>query len=131
LVIAIAAGIRDEEWRTLRNYYKGKFFSIRMHTAKSAVVHWIIQYTTVKPTPSSSFRFWTIYETNELLRPMFKRCEQVRKTWFWFKNNKAISLTTHNAKADAMNAKLLEDLKGEADYLQAGYRRWFSREDFL
>jgi hypothetical protein len=32
--------IRDEEWRTLRNYYKGKFFSIRMQrTAKSAVVH--------------------------------------------------------------------------------------------
>jgi hypothetical protein len=31
--------IRDEEWRTLTNYYKGKFFSFACRTAKSAIIH--------------------------------------------------------------------------------------------
>jgi hypothetical protein len=30
--------IRDEEWRTLRNY-KGNFFSFACRTAKSAIIH--------------------------------------------------------------------------------------------
>jgi hypothetical protein len=48
--------IRDEEWRTLRNYYK-VFFFIRMHcTAK--VRHYTLSYPqyTVRLTPSL-FRF--------------------------------------------------------------------------
>jgi hypothetical protein len=36
--------IRDEEWRTLRNYYKGKFFSLACRTAKSAAVYRIVYH---------------------------------------------------------------------------------------
>jgi hypothetical protein len=36
--------IRDEEWRTLRNYYKGKFFSLACSAAKSAAVYRIVYH---------------------------------------------------------------------------------------
>jgi hypothetical protein len=31
--------IRDEEWRTLKSYYKGKFFSIPRGATTSAIIH--------------------------------------------------------------------------------------------
>jgi hypothetical protein len=40
--------IRDEEWRTLRNYYKGKFFFIRMPYSK--VRHYTLSYPQYRQT---------------------------------------------------------------------------------
>jgi hypothetical protein len=109
ILLQLPPVIRDEEWRTLRNYYKGKFFFIRMPYSK--VRHYTLSYLqyTVRLTPS-------LFLLNNLRNNQITAADVQALNKYVkpdLKNNKGyITLTTHNAKADAMNAQALEDLKG-------------------
>ena len=105
--------IRDEEWKTLRKYYKGKFF---FHS------HVIQQYPPLYIELSKIFRqsddlFISILNNlrnNQISQADIQNLNQYVQPNFDLKTNKGyITLTTHNAKADAMNSQALEDLEGK------------------
>ncbi|AWI25111.1 helix-turn-helix domain-containing protein [Flavobacterium pallidum] len=104
--------IKDEEWRTLQHYYKGKFF---FH---SQVVqqHPPIYIELSKIFRQTDDRFISILNNlrhNSISAADIAVLNAFVKTGFDIKNNKGyIVLTTHNAKADDMNARALEDLEG-------------------
>jgi hypothetical protein len=105
--------IRDEEWRTLRNYYKGKFF---FHS------HVIQQYPPLYIELSKIFRqsdekFISVLNNlrnNQISPQDIQLLNAYVKPDFDLKANKGyITLTTHNNKADEMNAQALQDLDGK------------------
>jgi PIF1-like helicase/Helix-turn-helix domain len=105
--------IRDEEWRTLRNYYKGKFF---FHS------HVIQQYPPLYIELSKIFRqsdekFISVLNNlrnNQISQQDLQMLNAYVKPDFDLKANKGyITLTTHNNKADEMNAQALQDLEGK------------------
>jgi GTPase SAR1 family protein len=100
--------IRDEEWRTLRNYYKGKFF---FHS------HVIQQYPPLYIELSKIFRqsdekFISVLNNlrnNQISQQDLQMLNAYVKPDFDLKANKGyITLTTHNNKADEMNAQALQ-----------------------
>jgi uncharacterized protein YpbB len=105
--------IRDEEWRTLKSYYRGKFF---FHS------HVIQQYPPLYIELSKIFRqtddvFISILNNlrnNQISSQDIQNLNQYVNPNFDFKANKGyITLTTHNAKADAINSQALKDLQGK------------------
>ena len=111
--------IKDDEWRTLRDYYSGKFF---FHS------HFVLQNPPLYVELSKIFR-----QTDEKFISVLNNLRNNRitandmiilnefvKPNFDLKANKGyITLTTHNAKADNMNAQALQDLDGELFTYQA------------
>ncbi len=105
--------IRDEEWRTLRNYYKGKFF-FHSHVIQQYPPLYIELSKIFRQTDSSFISVLNNLRNNQITPEDVQTLNQYVKPDFDLKANKGyITLTTHNAKADAMNAQSLEDLKGE------------------
>ncbi|WP_278034454.1 helix-turn-helix domain-containing protein [Flavobacterium nitratireducens] len=105
--------IRDEEWRTLRNYYKGKFF-FHSHVVQQSPPLYIELSKIFRQTDSSFISVLNNLRNNQITPEDVQTLNQYVKPDFDLKANKGyITLTTHNAKADAMNAQSLEDLKGE------------------
>lgn len=106
--------IRDEEWKTLKQYYKGKFF---FH---SQVIQ---QYPPLYIELSKIFRqsdevFISILNNlrnNQISDQDIQNLNAYVKPDFDLKTNKGyITLTTHNAKADAINAQAIADLEGKS-----------------
>ncbi|WP_291286358.1 helix-turn-helix domain-containing protein [Flavobacterium sp.] len=104
--------IRDEEWRTLRNYYKGKFF---FHS------HVIQQYPPLYIELSKIYRqsddiFISVLNNlrnNQISPQDIQVLNQYVQPDFDLKNNPGyITLTTHNAKADSINDQAIGDLAG-------------------
>ncbi|MEN9909985.1 MAG: hypothetical protein RLZZ540_3144, partial [Bacteroidota bacterium] len=105
--------IRDEEWRTLRNYYKGKFF-FHSHVIQQSPPLYIELSKIFRQTDTSFISVLNNLRNNQITPEDVQVLNQYVKPNFDLKANKGyITLTTHNAKADAMNAQALEDLKGE------------------
>ena len=105
--------VRDEEWRTLRNYYKGKFF-FHSHVIQQYPPLYIELSKIFRQTDSSFIAVLNNLRNNQITPEDVQVLNQYVKPDFDLKANKGyITLTTHNAKADAMNAQALEDLKGE------------------
>jgi len=105
--------IRDEEWRTLRNYYKGKFF-FHSHVIQQSPPLYIELSKIFRQTDTSFISILNNLRNNQITPDDVQVLNQYVKPNFDLKANKGyITLTTHNAKADAMNAQALEDLKGE------------------
>ena len=105
--------IRDEEWRTLRNYYKGKFF-FHSHAVQQNPPLYIELSTIYRQTDTDFISVLNNLRNNQITAADVQALNKYVKPDFDLKNNKGyITLTTHNAKADAMNAQALEDLKGE------------------
>jgi hypothetical protein len=105
--------IRDEEWRTLRNYYKGKFF-FHAHV----MLHYPPLYIELdKIYRQTDDRFISVLNNlrnNEITPSDIETLNEFVNPNFDLKANKGfITLTTHNAKADVMNAQSLEDLEGK------------------
>ena len=104
--------IRDEEWQTLRKYYKGKFF-FHSHVMQQLPPLYIELSTIYRQTDDAFISILNHLRNNEITDDDVKVLNAYVQPNFDLKANPGyITLTTHNAKADAINAQSLEDLKG-------------------
>lgn len=105
--------IKNEEWETLRHYYKGKFF---FH-AQVIEQHPPLYIELSKIYRQTDDRFISILNNlrnNQISAQDLSVLNQFVQPDFDLKANKGyITLTTHNAKADAINAQSLIDLDGK------------------
>ena len=105
--------IRDEEWRTLRNYYKGKFF-FHAHVIQQYPPLYIELSKIYRQTDDRFISVLNNLRNNEITSSDIQTLNEFVKPDFDLKANKGfITLTTHNAKADVMNAQSLADLEGK------------------
>ncbi len=105
--------IRDEEWRTLKTYYKGKFF-FHSHVVQQNPPLYIELSKIFRQTDDAFISILNNLRNNQIAQSDIQALNQYVKPNFDLKAKKGyITLTTHNAKADAMNAKALEELDGQ------------------
>ena len=105
--------IRDEEWRTLKTYYKGKFF-FHSHVVQLNPPLYIELSKIFRQTDDTFISVLNNLRNNQISQQDIQTLNQYVKPDFDLKANKGyITLTTHNNKADSMNAQALEDLKGK------------------
>ncbi|MGQ7945908.1 helix-turn-helix domain-containing protein [Flavobacterium sp. WC2509] len=105
--------IRDEEWRVLRTYYKGKFF-FHAHVMQLYPPLYIELSKIYRQTDDRFISVLNNLRNNEITPVDIETLNEFVKPNFDLKSNKGyITLTTHNAKADIMNAQSLEDLEGK------------------
>ncbi len=105
--------IRDEEWRTLKTYYKGKFF-FHSHVVQQNPPLYIELSKIFRQTDDTFISVLNNLRNNEISQQDIQTLNQYVKPDFDLKTNKGfITLTTHNNKADTMNAQALEDLDGK------------------
>ncbi|MGA9637363.1 helix-turn-helix domain-containing protein [Flavobacterium sp.] len=105
--------IRDEEWSTLRQYYKGKFF-FHSHAVQQNPPLYIELSKIFRQNDETFISVLNNLRNNTITAEDMKVLNQFVKPNFDLKANKGyITLTTHNAKADTMNAQALEDLEGK------------------
>ena len=107
--------IRDEEWRTLKTYYKGKFF-FHSHVVQQNPPLYIELSKIFRQTDDTFISVLNNLRNNEISQQDIQTLNQYVKPDFDLKANKGyITLTTHNNKADTMNAQALEDLEGKLE----------------
>jgi PIF1-like helicase/Helix-turn-helix domain len=105
--------IKDEEWRTLKNYYKGKFF-FHSHVVQQNPPLYIELSKIFRQTDEVFIAILNNLRNNRISAEDIQNLNQYVKPNFDLKANKGyITLTTHNAKADNMNAQALLDLQGK------------------
>jgi len=105
--------IRDEEWRTLKTYYKGKFF-FHSHVVQQNPPLYIELDKIFRQTDDTFISILNNLRNNQISNVDIQNLNQYVNPNFDLKTNKGyITLTTHNAKAGAMNAQSLEDLEGK------------------
>ncbi len=105
--------IRDEEWRTLKNYYKGKFF-FHSHVIQQNPPLYIELSKIFRQTDDVFISILNNLRNNTISQEDIQNLNQYVQPNFDLKANKGyITLTTHNAKADAINAQALADLEGK------------------
>lgn len=105
--------IREEEWRTLCSYYKGKFF-FHSHVIQQNPPLYIELSKIFRQTDEQFISVLNNLRNNQISQSDIKILNQFVQPKFDFKANKGyITLTTHNAKADSINSKSLLDLKGK------------------
>ncbi len=105
--------IRDEEWSTLRKYYNGKFF-FHSHVIQQNPPLYIELSKIFRQSDDAFISILNNLRNNQISNDDLAVLNQYVKPNFDLNNNKGyIILTTHNAKADAINAKALEDLEGK------------------
>ena len=105
--------IKDDEWRTLKNYYKGKFF-FHSHVVQQNPPLYIELSKIFRQTDEVFISILNNLRNNRISSQDIQNLNQYVKPNFDLKANKGyITLTTHNAKADAMNVQALQDLKGK------------------
>lgn len=105
--------IRDEEWRTLKTYYKGKFF-FHSHVVQQNPPLYIELSKIFRQTDDTFISVLNNLRNNEISQQDIQTLNQYVKPDFDLKTNKGfITLTMHNNKADTMNAQALEDLDGK------------------
>ncbi len=102
--------IKDDEWRTLQHYYKGKFF-FHAHVVQQHPPIYIELSKIFRQTDDQFISILNNLRNNRISAEDITVLNQFVKPDFDLKANPGyIVLTTHNAKADGMNAKALEDL---------------------
>lgn len=107
--------IRDEEWRTLKTYYKGKFF-FHSHVVQQNPPLYIELSKIFRQTDDTFISVLNNLRNNEISQQDIQTLNQYVKPDFDLKANKGyITLTTHNNKADSMNAQALKDLEGKLE----------------
>ncbi len=105
--------IRDDEWRTLRNYYKGKFF-FHSHVIQNYPPLYIELSKIFRQTDDKFIGVLNNLRNNQITKNDVEILNHYVQPDFDLKGNKGfITLTTHNAKADAINAQALADLEGK------------------
>ncbi len=105
--------IKPEEWATLRRYYKGNFFFHSNVIQQNPPIY--IELSKIfRQTDSQFISLLNNLRNNQVSRENVALLNQFVKPDFDLKANKGyITLTTHNAKADSMNAQALSDLDGQ------------------
>lgn len=105
--------IRDEEWKTLRNYYNGKFF-FHSHVIQRNPPLYIELSKIFRQTDAVFISVLNHLRNNRISQEDIRILNEYVNKDFDLKANKGyITLTTHNAKADTMNTKALEELDGK------------------
>ena len=105
--------VRDEEWRTLRNYYKGKFF-FHSHVVQNNPPLYIELSKIFRQTDDAFISILNNLRNNQISQQNIHDLNAFVNPEFDLKNNPGyITLTTHNTKADQINAKALEELEGK------------------
>ena len=105
--------VRDEEWRTLRNYYKGKFF-FHSHVVQNNPPLYIELSKIFRQTDDAFISILNNLRNNQISQQNIHDLNAFVNPEFDLKNNPGyITLTTHNTKADQINAKALEELNGK------------------
>jgi len=111
--------VRDEEWQTLRNYYAGKFF-FHSHVMQQQPPLYIELSKIFRQTDDQFIAVLNNLRNNEITKGDIAILNQYVQPDFDLKSNKGyITLTTHNAKADTINADSLEELEGNLVSLKA------------
>jgi hypothetical protein len=105
--------IREDEWRTLSRYYKGKFFFHAQVIEKNPPIY--IELSKIfRQTDDAFIAVLNNLRVNKISPNDIQILNQFVQPDFNLKTNKGyITLTTHNHKADTINAQSLEDLEGE------------------
>ena len=107
--------IRDEEWSTLKKYYNGKFF-FHSHVVQLNPPLYIELSKIFRQTDDVFISILNNLRNNQISQEDIKNLNQYVQPNFDLKANKGyITLTTHNAKADTMNAQALQDLEGKLE----------------
>jgi hypothetical protein len=107
--------IRDEEWSTLKKYYKGKFF-FHSHVVQQNPPLYIELSKIFRQTDDVFISILNNLRNNQISQEDIKNLNEYVQPNFDLKANKGyITLTTHNAKADTMNAQALQDLEGKLE----------------
>ena len=105
--------IRDDEWRTLKNHYKGKFF-FHSHVVQQNPPLYIELDKIFRQTDDAFISVLNNLRNNQISKEDIAALNQYVQPNFDLKANKGyITLTTHNAKADAINTDALEALEGK------------------
>jgi hypothetical protein len=105
--------IRDEEWSTLKKYYNGKFF-FHSHVVQQNPPLYIELSKIFRQTDDVFISILNNLRNNQISQEDIKNLNEYVQPNFDLKKNKGyITLTTHNAKADTMNAQALQDLEGK------------------
>lgn len=105
--------IRDEEWKILRQYYAGKFF-FHSHVMQLNPPLYIELSKIFRQTDDVFISVLNNLRNNQISQEDLHTLNQYVQPNFNLKENKGyITLTTHNAKADAINSKALEELEGQ------------------
>lgn len=111
--------IREDEWQTLRNYYKGKFF-FHAHVIEQNPPLYIELSKIYRQTDDQFISVLNNLRNNRISKEDLQILNQFVKPDFDLKNNKGyITLTTHNVKADNINIQSLEDLEGNKKVYKA------------
>ena len=105
--------VRDEEWQILRKYYKGKFFFHSQVIQQNPPLY--IELSKIfRQTDDAFISVLNNLRNNEISEKDIAALNQYVKPDFDLKNNSGyITLTTHNSKADSINADFLKELKGK------------------
>jgi hypothetical protein len=111
--------IREEEWSTLRKYYKGKFF-FHSHVITQNPPLYIELSKIYRQTDDSFISILNNLRNNTITQNDVQALNRFVQPNFDLKSNKGyITLTTHNAKADHINQQSLSDLKGTSLFYKA------------
>lgn len=104
--------IKNEEWDVLKKYYRGKFFFHALVVQQNPPLY--IELTKIyRQTDERFISVLNNLRDNVITPNDIKILNSFVNPGFDTRNNPGyITLTTHNAKADALNAKSLDSLKG-------------------
>ncbi len=106
--------IRDEEWRRLRNYYKGKFF-FHANVIQQNPPLYIELSKIFRQSDDQFISVLNNLRNNKITPTDIEILNQFVQPNFDLKSNKGyITLTTHNVKADTINSQSLIDLEGKS-----------------
>jgi hypothetical protein len=106
--------IREEEWRILSNYYKGKFF-FHSHCIQQNPPLYIELSKIFRQTDERFISVLNNLRNNTITQKDRQILNEFVQPNFDLKANKGyITLTTHNAKADTINSQSLHDLEGKS-----------------
>ena len=105
--------VKNEEWNMLKNYYRGMFF-FHSHIIQQYPPLYIELDKIFRQTDAEFIDVLNNLRHNKITAEDVKTLNQFVQPNFDLKKNKGyITLTTHNAKADTINAQSLKDLDGK------------------
>ena len=111
--------IKEEEWRILRDYYKGKFF-FHAHVIQQNPPLYIELSKIFRQTDEQFIAVLNNLRNNQISTSDIQILNQFVQPNFDYKANKGyITLTTHNLKADSINSQSLHDLQGKSKTYKA------------
>jgi len=106
--------IKDQEWHVLKKYYSGKFF-FHSHVIRQNPPLYIELSKIFRQSDDAFISILNNLRNNQISPQDIEYLNNYVKPDFDFKSNEGyITLTTHNSKADTINAQALADLNGKS-----------------